>query len=76
MSGEARSGPVFLALVKNTYRVLLTRGLLGCYVYFQDDETADFVRSRIDRVVRTSSSGCDASSAAERDKPAHRRTDT
>lgn len=38
----------FLELVKNTYRVLLTRGLLGCYVYFEDRETEDFVRSRID----------------------------
>jgi uncharacterized protein len=44
-------GVDFRALVKNTYRVLLTRGLLGCYVYFQDDETADFVRSRIDRMA-------------------------
>jgi DUF2075 family protein len=48
------SPAAFLPLVKNTYRVLLTRGLLGCYVYFQDDETADFVRSRIDRTVRPS----------------------
>ena len=43
----AREGR-FLELVKNTYRVLLTRGLLGCYVYFEDRETEDFVRSRID----------------------------
>ena len=42
----------FLSLVKNTYRVLLTRGLLGCYVYFEDEETADFVRSRIDWQAR------------------------
>ncbi|MBA3653486.1 MAG: DUF2075 domain-containing protein [Actinobacteria bacterium] len=41
-------GDNYLALVKNTYRVLLTRGLLGCYVFFEDHETADFVRSRID----------------------------
>ncbi len=39
----------FLALVKNTYRVLLTRGLLGCYVFFEDAETKAFVRSRIER---------------------------
>lgn len=43
----AKSGD-FLSLVKNTYRVLLTRGLLGCYLHFEDEETADFVRSRID----------------------------
>lgn len=41
-------GGSFLGLVKNTYRVLLTRGMLGCYVHFEDDETADFVRSRMD----------------------------
>jgi DUF2075 family protein len=38
----------FASLIKNTYRVLLTRGLLGCAVFFEDPETADFVRSRID----------------------------
>jgi DUF2075 family protein len=39
----------FVDLVKHTYRVLLTRGLLGCYVYFQDEGTRDFVLSRIER---------------------------
>ena len=39
----------FTRLVKQTYRVLLTRGLLGCTVYFEDDATRDFVLSRIDR---------------------------
>ncbi len=43
-----RSGDAFLALVKNTYRVLLTRGLKGCYVFFQDEATRAFVRSRIE----------------------------
>ena len=38
----------FTALVKNTYRVLLTRGLRGCLVYFEDDQTKDFVLSRIE----------------------------
>lgn len=38
----------FTDLVKNTYRVLLSRGLKGCYVYFMDDTTRDFVESRID----------------------------
>ncbi|MEX2550897.1 MAG: DUF2075 domain-containing protein [Nitriliruptoraceae bacterium] len=40
----------FTALVKNTYRVLLSRGLKGCYVYFTDEATRDFVESRIDRL--------------------------
>ncbi len=39
----------FTELVKHTYRVLLTRGLLGCYVYFEDDQTRVFFLSRIER---------------------------
>ena len=34
-----RSGDRFTDLVKRTYRVLLTRGLKGCYVYFEDGAT-------------------------------------
>lgn len=43
-----RSKENFTELVKNTYRVLLTRGMKGCYVYFQDDDTRNFVRSRLE----------------------------
>ena len=32
----------FTRFVKSTYRVLLTRGLRGCYVYFMDAPTRDF----------------------------------
>jgi uncharacterized protein len=39
----------FLDMVKNTYRVLLSRALKGCYVYFVDKETEKFVKSRIDQ---------------------------
>jgi uncharacterized protein len=45
-----RSGERFLALVKNTYRVLLSRGMKGCYVYFEDPETQKFVRSRAENL--------------------------
>jgi len=38
----------FLQLVKNTYRVLLSRGMKGCYVCFLDKDTERFVRSRMD----------------------------
>jgi uncharacterized protein len=41
----------FATLVKHTYRVLLTRGLKGCYVYFQDRDTAAYFRSRMENVV-------------------------
>jgi DUF2075 family protein len=43
-----RSKDQFVDLVKNTYRVLLTRGMKGCYVYFMDEDTRNFVRSRIE----------------------------
>lgn len=40
----------FLTLVKNTYRVLLSRGMKGCYVCFLDKDTERFVRSRMDLI--------------------------
>lgn len=43
-----RSRDEFVDLVKNTYRVLLSRGMKGCYVHFLDKETEQFVRSRLD----------------------------
>ena len=39
----------FTDFVKSTYRVLLTRGLRGCYVYFMDAPTRDFFLSRVER---------------------------
>ena len=43
-----RSGDRFMDLVKNTYRVLLTRGMKGCRVVFLDGATRDYVRSRLE----------------------------
>jgi uncharacterized protein len=43
-----RSKEKFAELVKNTYRVLLSRGLKGCYVHFMDKETENFIRSRME----------------------------
>jgi hypothetical protein len=40
-----RSKERFIDLVKNTYRVLLTRGIKGCYVYFVDEGTRRFFQS-------------------------------
>lgn len=34
-------------LIKNAYRVLLTRGAKGCYVYCQDEEYREFLRNII-----------------------------
>ncbi|WP_410510105.1 DUF2075 domain-containing protein [Methanosarcina hadiensis] len=43
-----RSRGRFTDLVKNTYRVLLSRGMKGCYVYFMDKNTENFFKSRIE----------------------------
>ncbi len=43
-----RSPKDFEVMVKNTYRVLLSRGMKGCYVYFMDKDTERFVRSRME----------------------------
>ena len=37
----------FVNLVKQTYRVLLTRGMNGCYLFFEDRDTKDFFLSRM-----------------------------
>jgi hypothetical protein len=41
----------FTQMVKNTYRVLLTRGMKGCYVHFMDKNTENFFRSRMEHGV-------------------------
>lgn len=51
----------FPDLVKNTYRVLLSRGLKGCYVHFMDKNTEAFVRSRTE--------GLEAGAPASRPTP-------
>jgi len=43
-----RDAGKFLDLVKNVYRVLLTRGVKGCYVCFMDKDTERFFRSRME----------------------------
>jgi DUF2075 family protein len=34
--------------VKNIYRTLLSRGMMGCYVYFTNKATEEFFRNRIE----------------------------
>jgi len=43
-----RAKAQFLELVQNTYRVLLTRGVKGCYVCFVDKDTERFFKSRVE----------------------------
>ena len=38
----------FIGFAKNAYRVLLTRGMKGCYVYFEDKDTERFFKNRIE----------------------------
>lgn len=55
----------FTDLVKRTYRVLLSRGMKGCYVHFVDHETRDFVVSRIERRAESEGrTGTDSSTAS------------
>ena len=44
-----RSGDQFTDLVKRTYRVLLTRGLEGCYVFFEGPATRTRISSALTR---------------------------
>ena len=44
-----RSKDQFVDLVKATYRVLLTRGMKGCYVCFLDKDTERFFKSRMQK---------------------------
>jgi len=43
------AGADFVRLTKNTYRVLFSRAMKGCYVYFVDKDTERFVRSRMEQ---------------------------
>ncbi len=45
-----RAGDAMSELLKRTYRVLLSRGMKGCYVYFEDEATRNFVRSRTENL--------------------------
>ena len=38
-------------LVRNTYRVLMTRGMKGCYVFCADPALGAFLRSRVPTAV-------------------------
>lgn len=46
-----RSKGQFTRLVKNAYRVLLSRAMKGCYVYFVDKDTERFVKSRTEKLM-------------------------
>jgi len=35
------------AIIRNTYRTLMSRGMKGCYVYFTDKATAEYFKSQL-----------------------------
>ncbi|WP_371416416.1 DNA/RNA helicase domain-containing protein [Pedobacter sp. L105] len=45
--GQVKGSKDFMKLAKNTYRVLLGRGMKACYVHFMDKDTERYFRSRI-----------------------------
>ena len=40
------------AIIKNTYRALMTRGTKGCYVYFVDKETERYFKARLGEIKK------------------------
>lgn len=34
-------------IIKNTYRVLMTRGMKGCYIYCTDPETREYFKQKL-----------------------------
>ena len=54
LRGMSRTNPdearkIARELILNTYRVLMTRGMKGCYVYFVDHEMASYAKSLLSR---------------------------
>jgi len=39
------------AIIRNTYRTLMSRGMKGCYIYCTDKETADYFRQQLPTVA-------------------------
>ena len=38
----------YINYIKNTYKVLMSRGIKGCYIYFMDKDTERFFKSRME----------------------------
>jgi DUF2075 family protein len=47
LSKTADGQALLAAIIKNTYRTMMTRAMKGCYVYCTDPETAAYLRRRI-----------------------------
>ena len=58
LKGEAKKDPAAAKatgdrIIRDTYRVLMTRGLKGCFIYSEDEETRDWFRSQMGRRQNT-----------------------
>jgi uncharacterized protein len=42
------------ALVKNIYKVLISRGIKGCYLYCRNDELREYLRDQLERAMKPS----------------------
>ncbi|MEI8124039.1 MAG: DNA/RNA helicase domain-containing protein, partial [bacterium] len=40
-------------LVRNIYKILMTRGMKGCYVYFVDKETEEYFKNRVGNNIKS-----------------------
>ncbi|MBO5529807.1 MAG: DUF2075 domain-containing protein [Bacilli bacterium] len=49
-SSECEAKIIADKLIKNAYRVLLTRGAKGCYIYCQDEEYREFIKNVIKNI--------------------------
>ncbi|MBK1725599.1 DNA/RNA helicase domain-containing protein [Halorhodospira neutriphila] len=52
------------AIIKNTYRTLMSRGLKGCLIYCTDPETQDYFREQVARAMASQGDGAEAQSLA------------
>ncbi|MCG5534014.1 DUF2075 domain-containing protein [Halorhodospira sp. 9621] len=52
------------AIIKNTYRTLMSRGLKGCLIYCTDPETQDYFREQVARAMAPQGDGAEAPSLA------------
>ncbi|HEX8691469.1 MAG TPA: DNA/RNA helicase domain-containing protein [Longimicrobium sp.] len=46
-AGRVTSPAVALPLLKNAYRVLATRGMRGCWIHCEDEQTAEYLRGAL-----------------------------
>ncbi len=47
--GEEYAQRLAEPIIKNTYRTLMTRGMKGCYIFSEDEETREYFRNRFSK---------------------------